>query len=62
MIMGGSEDGTIYLWDIKSGEIASTLQAHEDVVYCGVWSAAQGIIASCSDDQTVRTWAGSAIV
>ena len=32
------------------------LRGHSGVVYEAAWNAKQGLLASCSDDQTVRVW------
>ncbi|SEH06047.1 WD domain%2C G-beta repeat [Candidatus Venteria ishoeyi] len=50
----GSDDGTVKLWDVKSGALKQTLQAQSRV-----WSVAfdaQGLLASGSRDGTVKLW------
>ncbi|ORX53227.1 WD40 repeat-like protein [Hesseltinella vesiculosa] len=56
LIVGGSEDGIVYLWDLGTGEILQKLRGHKGVVYETAWNAKQGLLASCSDDQTVNIW------
>lgn len=53
MVMGGSEDGSIYIWDVNTAEVDRVLQGHEDVVYQPLWSSARGVLASCSDDRSI---------
>ncbi|KAJ1654362.1 hypothetical protein IWQ61_005691 [Dispira simplex] len=57
LILSGSEDGVIYLWDQDSSAIVQRLQGHQGVVYSASWSNHQGLLCSCSDDTTVKTWA-----
>ncbi len=51
-----SDDQTIRLWDVNTGQILRTISGHSS----GVWSVAfcpQGMtLASGSDDQTVKLW------
>jgi hypothetical protein len=56
MVMGGSEDGSIYMWDVNSVEVVRVLHGHTDVVYQSLWSRTKGVLASCSDDRVVATW------
>ncbi|KAI8331441.1 WD40-repeat-containing domain protein [Choanephora cucurbitarum] len=56
LIMGGSEDGIVYIWDQETGEVLQRLRGHSGVVYEAAWHAKQGLLASCSDDQTVKVW------
>lgn len=56
LIVGGSEDGIVYIWDQETGEVLQKLRGHQGVVYDSAWNAKQGMLASCSDDQTVKVW------
>ncbi|KAI7859171.1 WD40-repeat-containing domain protein [Circinella umbellata] len=56
LIVGGSEDGVVYIWDQETGEVLQKLRGHNGVVYEAGWNAKQGMLASCSDDQTVKVW------
>eukprot|EP00742_Colponemidia_sp_Colp-10_P005419 GILJ01005791.1.p1 GENE.GILJ01005791.1~~GILJ01005791.1.p1 ORF type:complete len:646 (-),score=96.73 GILJ01005791.1:200-2086(-) len=56
VVVGGSEDGMIYLWDLQSGSILQRLRGHSAVVYDAAWSSNQSLLASCSNDSTVRMW------
>ncbi|KAI8063567.1 WD40-repeat-containing domain protein [Gongronella butleri] len=56
LIVGGSEDGIVYIWDLGTGEILQKLRGHSGLVYETAWNATQGLLASCSDDQTVKIW------
>jgi WD40 repeat protein len=56
LIVGGSEDGIVYIWDQDTGEVLQKLRGHHGVVYEANWNSKQGMLASCSDDQTVKIW------
>ena len=46
----------MYIWDQETGEVLQKLRGHNGVVYEAGWNAKQGMLASCSDDQTVKVW------
>ncbi|ORZ20359.1 WD40-repeat-containing domain protein [Absidia repens] len=56
LIVGGSEDGIVYIWDQDTSEVLQKLRGHHGVVYEANWNSKQGMLASCSDDQTVKIW------
>jgi WD40 repeat protein len=55
-VMSGSEDGSVCLWSLASAELLHRLRRHTDVVYDAVWNPSLGLLASCSQEGTVRTW------
>jgi COMPASS component SWD3 len=50
------QDGIVYIWDQDTGEILQKLRGHTGVTYEASWSVKQSMMASCSDDQTVKLW------
>ncbi|KAI9014672.1 WD40-repeat-containing domain protein [Gaertneriomyces semiglobifer] len=56
LVVGGSEDGIVYVWDATKGDILQKLRGHRDIVYSAAWNPRQSLFASCSDDRTVKTW------
>lgn len=56
LIIGGSEDGAVYMWDTGEDTPLPRLLGHAGVVYDVRWSQKQQMLASCSEDTTVRTW------
>ena len=56
LVVGGSEDGRVFLWDTESGGVLGKMAGHGGPVFSAVWCDAAGRLASCSDDGTVRLW------
>jgi WD40 repeat protein len=56
MIVSGSRDKTVRLWDIKGNPIAQPFRGHESSVYSVAFSPNGQMIVSGSDDRTVRLW------
>jgi hypothetical protein len=52
----GSSDGTVKIWDAKSGRALNSLEGHGDWVRSVAWSPDGQRLASGSDDQTVKIW------
>src|SRR5262245_3451060 len=59
MIVTGSDDSNIRLWDIESGELVRTLEGHQAAVGSVAWSGDGQWLASGADDRTVRVWEAS---
>ena len=55
-LASGSEDKTIKLWDVKSGELLSTLSGYTYMVDSVAFSPDGAKLASCSDDNTIKLW------
>eukprot|EP00937_MAST-01D_sp_MAST-1D-sp2_P007995 g7995.t1 len=56
LIVGGSEDGAVYMWDAETCTFLQRLHGHKDVVYQATWNNSQSLLASCSHDGMVKTW------
>ena len=54
MLASGSEDGTVQLWRVDSGELVNTLEAQSPV--SSVAFDGSGLLASGSEDGTVKLW------
>ena len=50
-----SDDKTVRIWDLDTGECVQVLTGHGDCVN-GVVALPDGRLASCSSDKTVRLW------
>jgi WD40 repeat protein/DNA-binding SARP family transcriptional activator len=56
LLASGSEDQTVRLWDILTGQHLSTLQGHTGQVWTVSFSPDGRLLASGSDDGSVRLW------
>ena len=56
MLVSGSEDNTIKLWDLHAGELLSTLEGHEAGVKSVAMSPDGQTLASGSADHTIKLW------
>ena len=55
-VAGGSDDFSIHLLDVNTGELQTVMSGHDAWVYCLSWSPNSCIIASASRDRSVRLW------
>ncbi|KAG2059904.1 WD40 repeat-like protein [Suillus hirtellus] len=57
MVVSGSVDGRLRLWNIRKGSLVrNPWEGHDDVVWCINWSPNGQEIASGSRDGTIRRW------
>ncbi|MCJ8282129.1 MAG: NB-ARC domain-containing protein, partial [Rivularia sp. ALOHA_DT_140] len=56
ILASGSDDYTIKLWDIDSGECIFTLDEHTGKVYSVAFNADGTLLASASEDKSVIIW------
>lgn len=57
MILSGSEDNLVYLWDLQTRQVLQTLSGHTGQVLGVEGHNTREWIISASNDQTVKLWA-----
>ncbi|MDB9311236.1 hypothetical protein PN471_21915, partial [Aphanizomenon sp. CS-733/32] len=55
-LASGSDDKTVKLWDVQTGDCVRTLEGHSSLVNSVAWSGDSLTLASGSDDKTVKLW------
>lgn len=59
-IASGSEDSQVYIWNRRSSNPVEVLSGHSMTVNCVSWNPKRPqMLASASDDQTIRVWGPS---
>ncbi len=56
ILASGSEDQTIRIWDINTGECLKILSAHSSRVWSVAFSLDGKMLASSSEDRTIKLW------
>lgn len=57
LLVTGSRDCTLKVWNVLKGALARDLPGHEDEVYAVDWAPRDGAkVASGGKDKAVRTW------
>ena len=56
IIVSGSEDGTLKLWDAASGALTRSLKGHDQAVWSVAFSPDGRIVVSGSQDGTLKLW------
>eukprot|EP00127_Corallochytrium_limacisporum_P004693 Clim_evm47s172 gene=Clim_evmTU47s172 len=54
-------DGLIMIADVSRQQVLGTLKAHKGEVNCIEWDSKGKLLASCSDDGTIKLWDGESL-
>ena len=49
-MVSGSEDGSVYFFDVESGALVNKLQGHSSAVLDICWAYDESLLASCDTD------------
>ncbi|KAG0373985.1 hypothetical protein BGX24_010977 [Mortierella sp. AD032] len=55
-VLSGSEDGSIYIWDLLEGEVVHKVEAHSKIVSSIDYHPNQDRMCSASVDGSIKTW------
>ena len=55
-LAGGGAAGTVFLWDLATGETVFDLDGHPEPLRAVAFTADGSFILSAGDDQTIRAW------
>eukprot|EP00611_Tribonema_gayanum_P008761 TRINITY_DN1837_c0_g1_i4.p1 TRINITY_DN1837_c0_g1~~TRINITY_DN1837_c0_g1_i4.p1 ORF type:complete len:304 (+),score=94.12 TRINITY_DN1837_c0_g1_i4:132-1043(+) len=56
LVASASEDASVRIWDLETGELEKTLKGHTNVVQGLAFSPDGALLASCSADVSVKLW------
>jgi len=56
IIVSGSSDKTVKIWDAQTGEMLNSIEAHNKSVYQVEFNPVINQFASCSSDSTIKIW------
>lgn len=56
LVVGGSEDGFVYVWDVETEDVVGKLGPANGPVYSARWNASRSLLVSCSQDGLASSW------
>ncbi len=58
LLVSGSKDTTLKVWDVAHGKLKKDLPGHQDEVFAVDWSADGEKVGSGGKDKVVKIWRG----
>ncbi|KAK2400578.1 Transducin/WD40 repeat superfamily protein [Trifolium repens] len=58
LLLSGSKDSTLKVWDIRTRKMKEDLPGHASEVYCVDWSPDGEKVASGGRDKVMKLWMG----
>ncbi|AAS53316.1 AFL056Cp [Eremothecium gossypii ATCC 10895] len=55
-VCAGTVMGGVVVWELHTGAVVQRLEGHEGSIFCAVVSDDGRLVASCSDDRSIRVW------
>jgi dynein assembly factor with WDR repeat domains 1 len=62
LIMTGSSDCTVRLWDTESGQCRQTLEGHKEEIFSCAFNYDGNTIITASKDNTCRIWKDNSLL
>jgi WD40 repeat protein len=56
ILVTGSDDCTLRLWDIHTGKCLKILKSHSNRIWSVCYSPEVDILFSCSEDESIKLW------
>lgn len=55
-LASASDDRTVCIWDVTTGELLKTLRGHSNYVFCVKFNKQSNLLCSGSYDESIRLW------
>nr|AAK28285.1 unknown [Leishmania major] len=55
-MVAGTANGTVFLWNLQSGDLIKSCKGHLRAVHCAAISADDSLVATVSEDSVCKVW------
>ncbi|WP_445908659.1 caspase family protein [Yeosuana sp.] len=56
IIIGGTSNGSVYVWDFSNGKLINTMSGHQEKINTIKFGKTKNTIITASEDNTLKTW------